>query len=84
MSYKFYFCISKPADSTVKIYVIFFVLTDLRRSNDKGIDELEHRIKTIEDGNQEDIKESVKYMKDDVLQSLREDIDNLVNTRVNY
>ena len=46
------------------------VLSDLR------IDEPDNRIKTIEDGNKEDIKESVKCMKDDVLQSLREDTDN--------
>ena len=58
------------------------VLTDLRKSNDDRLDELDNRIKIIEDGNQEDIKESVESMKDDVLQSLKDDINNLVDTRV--
>ena len=54
----------------------------MRKSNDERLDELDNRIKIIEDGNQEDIKESVESMKDDVLQSLKDDINNLVDTRV--
>ena len=58
------------------------VLTDLRKSNNERLDELDNRIKIIEDGNQENIKESVESMKGDVLQSLKDDINNLVDTRV--
>ena len=48
-------------------------LTDMRKSNDEKLNELDNRVKIIEDGHQEDIKESVESMKDEVMQSLQEE-----------
>lgn len=56
-------------------------LTDLRKSNDERFGDLENRVKQIEEGNCQEIQSSVSAMKEDILRSLREDVENLVDTR---
>lgn len=56
-------------------------LTDLKKSNDARIGELENRVKNIEEGSRQDIQTSVSTMKEDIINSLKEDIDKLVDSR---
>lgn len=55
------------------------ILSDFSKSNDERTDNLEEYIKTIEEGNKHDIKESVIFIHGELLESLKGDIDNLVD-----
>lgn len=57
-------------------------LNDLRKSNDDRIGNLEGRVKSIEEGNQVDIQMSVSSMKEDIITSLKDDLDKLVDIRI--
>ena len=57
-------------------------LNDLKKSNENRFDDLESRVKTIEEGNKQDIEESVSTMKEDIIKSLKNDMDKVVDSRV--
>ena len=72
-------CISCRATFT-SLENIASALTDLRKSNDDRIGELENRVKEIEEGKCQDTQTSVSSMKEDVIKSLKEDAEKLVDS----
>lgn len=56
-------------------------LNNLQKSNDVRIGKIEDRVKQIEECNKEEIKCSVAAMKDELIESIKGDLENLVDAR---
>ena len=56
-------------------------LNNLQKSNDVRIGKIEERVKQIEDSSKEEIKCSVASMKEEIIESLKGDLENLVDAR---
>ena len=57
------------------------VLKDIQKNTDQRIDSLESRMTNVEKNTEEAIKDSVENMKSEVIESLKENIDKLVDAR---
>ena len=71
---QFMWCCTSCRATFPSLENITSTLNDLKKSNENRFDDLESRVKTMEEGNKQDIEESVASMKVDIMKSLKNDI----------